>query len=55
MGESGFFLTVMFAEVFVSEHLVRSPPSNRDTRPKISERNVKFFNENNSKFEVILS
>ena len=55
MGESGFFLTIMFAEVRVSKHLVRSPCSDRDTRTKILERNVKFFRENNSKFQVILS
>jgi hypothetical protein len=55
MGEFGFFLSIMFAEVRVSEHLVRSPSSDRDTRNKISERDVNFLNENNSKFEVILS
>jgi hypothetical protein len=27
MGKSGFFLTIMFAEVRVSEHVVRSPSS----------------------------
>ena len=43
MGESEFFLTIMFAEVRVSEHLVRNPSSDRDTRNKISEINVNFF------------
>jgi len=43
MGEFGFFLTIMFAEVRVSEHLVRRPSSDLDTRTNIVERNVKFF------------
>jgi hypothetical protein len=56
MGEFGFFLTIMFPEVRVSEHLIRRPSSDLDTRTNIVERNVKFFlNENSLKFEVTLS
>lgn len=43
MGESGFFLTIMLAEVRVSVHLVRSPSYDRDTRTNNAERNVTFF------------